>query len=182
MDAMLARLTSRLYLTRGEKAFVIAYAAVIAMTAGVAMFVMSGVTGDAAISANNSMYVFWIIFSGALSGGVALYAAHGWLGKNGAMGWARALVGSFAVAIIASIIAGTLISPLYGTFYAPVLLATEFVAKPWLAAAWVGILMGAHHLMTIIAEERAFGVGRSAGQSASARLSTLSRAQLYHRD
>lgn len=179
---MLARIANKIYLTRGEKAFVIAYAAVIAMTAGITMLVMSGVEGPNALPTEPSVFVFWTILSGAISGGLALFLARGWMGKEGAMGLARAFVGSVAVALIAAIVAGTLIVPLYGTFYAPVLLVSEFIAKPWLAVAWFVVLIGAHYLMAILAEERAFGIGRSSNRRATERLSTLSRAQLYHRD
>ena len=179
---MLARFTKSIYLTKGEKALVLAYAAVIAMTAGITMMIMSGLEGPSAIPDEPTLYVFWAIFSGALSGGVALYLARGWMGKLGAMGVARAFVGSVAVALIAAVIAGTLVFPLYGTFYAPVLMITAFITKPWLAFAWFAVTIGAHYMMIVLSEERAFGTGRSAKRSATERLSTLSRAQLYHRD
>ena len=179
---MLDRFLKALYLTRGEKSFVLAYAAVIATTAGMSVLIMSGVDGPAAIGSEPSLYVFWVIFAGALGGGVALFAARGWMGNLGVLGFARALVGAIAVAFLASLIAGTMIYPLYGTFYAPVILLTEMIAKPWLAAAWFTILMGAHYMMIAITEERAFGYGRAAShRPATSRLSTLSRAQLYHR-
>lgn len=179
---MLARFTKSLYLTKGERAFVLAYAAIIAMTAGITMMVMSGLEGPGAMPQEPTLYVFWIIFAGALSGGVGLYLARGWMGKLGAMGVARAFVGSVAVALIAAVVAGTLVYPLYGTFYAPVLLITAFITKPWLAVAWFAVTIGAHYLMIVLSEERAYGTGRSANRSATERLSTLSRAQLYHRD
>lgn len=180
--AMFARVLKRMYLTKGEKAFILAYAAVIAMTAGVTILVMSGVSGANAVPDEPSFYVFWTIFSGALSGGVALFAARGWMGRHGALGLTRAIVGSIAVAFIAAVIAGTMILPLYGTFYAPVLLMTELIEKPWLAVVWFTVLIGAHYLMMMIAEERALGYGRDARNHPSAHLSALSRAQLYHRD
>lgn len=179
---MLDRFLKALYLTSGEKSFVLAYAAVTAMTAGISVLIMSDIGGPAALGSEPTFYVFWVIFSGALGGAVALFAARGWMGKTGVMGFARAFVGSIAVAFLASLIAGTMIYPLYGTFYAPVILLTEVIAKPWIAVAWFGIMMGAHYMMTAITEERALGYGRAANhRPATARLSTLSRAQLYHR-
>jgi hypothetical protein len=170
-----------MYLTKGEKAFVLAYGAVIAMTAGITLLIMSGVEGANAIPTDPSFYTFWIIFAGALSGGASLYAAHGWMGQPGGFGLARAMVGSLAVAFVAALIAGTMILPIYGTFYAPVMLITEFIDKPWLALAWFVVLMGAHYMMTIILEERALGYGRGADHRATSQLSKLSQAQLYHR-
>ncbi len=179
---MLTRLKDTIYLTKAERSFAMACAAIIAMAAGLAVLVMSGVEGEAAISPGSSAYVYWITFSGAASAGIALFAARGWLGQTGAMGLARAIVGSTAVALLAAIIAGTLIAPVYGTFYAPVLVATEFVARPWLVVAWYGILLGAHYMMIALHEERAFGLHRSAHRSAASQLSSLSRANLYNRD
>jgi hypothetical protein len=170
-----------MYLTKGEKAFVLAYGAVIAMTAGITLLIMSGVDGANAIPTDPSFYTFWIIFAGALSGGVSLYAARGWIGRPGGLGLARAVVGSISVAIVASLIAGTMIAPIDCTFYALVILITEFIAKPWLALAWFVVLIGAHYLMMIIAEERALGIGRGGDHRATAQLSKLSQAQLYHR-
>ena len=178
---MFTRFMKAMYITRGEKYFVLAYAAVIAMTAGITMLIMSGVEGASAIPAEPSFYAFWVIFSGALSGGVALFAARGWMGKPGTFGFARALVGSVAVAVVAAISAGTLIQPFDGTFYAPMMLLTEFIDKPWLAVAWFAVLLGAHYMMTLIVEERALGQGRAAQHRATSQLSDLSRAQLYHR-
>ena len=141
MNVMFARLKETFYLTKAERSFAMASAAIIAMAAGLSVLVMSGVEGEAAIRADTSFYHYWVIFSGAVSAGVALFAARGWLGHVGAMGIARALVGSTAVALLSAIIAGTLIAPVYGTFYAPVLLATVFVSQPILAALWYAILL-----------------------------------------
>ncbi|WP_108814703.1 hypothetical protein [Loktanella sp. Alg231-35] len=179
---MLDRFLKALYLTRGEKSVALAYAAVIAMSAGISVLIMTGIEGPAALGAERSLYVFWVIFSGAIGGGVALLAARGWMGNAGVLGFARAFVGAIAVAFLASLIAGTMIFPLYGTFYAPVILLTEVIAKPWLGIAWFAILIGAHYMMTAITEERALGYSRAAShRPATSRLSTLSRAQLYHR-
>lgn len=179
---MHTRLTEFMHLTRGEKAFVSAYAVVIAISAGLSMLVMSGVEGPRGIPQQPSLYVFWIIFSGALSGGISLFIARGWIGSAGALGFARACVGAIAVAIIGAVIAGTLIVPVYGTFYGPFLLLSAFIAKPWLALAWFAALLGAHHLMVILTEEVAFGAGRTAQRRASSQLSALTQAQLYRRD
>ncbi len=179
---MFTRLMEFLHLTRGEKAFVSAYAIVIAISAGLSMLVMTGVEGPRGIPQEPSLYVLWIIFAGALSGGISLFIARGWMGRPGALGIARAIVGSIAVAIIGAVLAGTLILPVYGTFYGPFLLLSAFIAKPWIAIAWFAALLGAHYLMVVLTEEIAYGAGRSAQRSASSQLSALTRAQLYRRD
>lgn len=179
---MLRRLKETFYLTKAEKSFAMACAAIVAMAAGLSVLVMSGVDNGTAIAPGTSYYFVWVIFSGAFSASIALYAARGWLGHSGAMGLARAFIGSTAVALLSAIIAGTLISPLHGTFYAPVLLATQFVQQPWLAFMWYAILMGAHYMMIALNEERAFGLDRSAQRRATSQLSSLSRVNLYHRN
>lgn len=181
VGAMWARIVKSIYLTKGEKAFVQAYGVIIAMTTGMTMLVMSGVDGPNAIPAEPSFYAFWTIFSGALSGGVALFAARGWMGRVGKLGLFRAIVGSGAIALIAAVLAGALIVPLTGAFYAPVLMITEFIEKPWLAAIWFAVSIGAHFLMSVIVEERALGYGRGTTQRATSQLSALSQAQLYRR-
>lgn len=168
-------------ISKGEKAYTLAFAAVIAVTAGITIFVMSGIEGSQIVPVMASNYTLWIVCAGALSGFFALFAARGWLGGIGVLGWIRAIVGSTAAALIASVIAGTLIMPIDGTFYAPVVVASEFVAHPWLALAWYGVMIGAHLLMQILAEERAWGFSHDS-RPVSSQLSTLTRAQLYHRD
>ncbi|MCK0094003.1 hypothetical protein MWU60_00350 [Yoonia sp. F2084L] len=179
---MFARFADKMYLTKGEKSFVIAYAAVIAVAAGITVLIVSGLEGVNAQPVGSPLFVLWTILAGGLSGAVALYTARGWMGRTGAMGFGRAIIGAIAVALIASVAAGMLIAPVFGAAYAPVLLISEFIAKPWLAIAWFVVLIGAHMLMGVLTEERAFGLGRSAKQRATERLSTLSRTQLYHRD
>jgi hypothetical protein len=124
----------------------------------------------------------WTVLAGVIGGALALYAARGWLGSLGVLGWMRAFVGGVAASLIASVIAGTLISPIYGTFYAPVLLATQFIAFPLLAVGWFAAIFGAHYLMTILQKERFVGFGEEeAARDLTAPLSVLSRVNLYHR-
>lgn len=178
---MFGQIKDAMYLTKGEKAFILAYGAVMAVTAGITILIMSGVEGRGALPTEPSFYTLWVIAAGALSGGIGLFVARGWMGRSGALGLGRALVGCVAIAFVASVVAGTLIQPLNGTFYAPVLLLTEFIDKIWLAVAWIAVVLGAHHLMTVLADERALGYGRAAKATAVSQLSSLSRAQLYHR-
>lgn len=159
----------------------LAYALVITMTSGITILIMSGVEGPSAIPAEPSFYAFWTIFAGALGGGVGVFAARGWMGRPGALGLARAFVGCIAVAVVAAVVAGNLILPVYGTFYAPVLLVSVLISKPWLAVVWIAALTGAHYLMIVTQQERALGYGRGTDQRATSYLSKLSQAQLYQR-
>jgi hypothetical protein len=169
-------------ISRGEKAYTLAFAAVIAVSAGLSFFIMSGVEGAPALPAEPTTYTAWIIGAGALSGFFALFAARGYMGGFGVLGLLRAIVGSTAAGIIAAAIAGTLIMPVYGTFFAPVIVATEFLAKPWLAIAWYAVMIAAHYLMQILADERVWGYTReTSSRPASSQLSQLTRSQLYNR-
>ena len=179
---MLTRLRSHFELSRGEKAFAAAFAIVMIVSGGLTVFVMAGVNRDMGAAVGSLPLSGWTVLAGAIGGALALYAARGWLGSLGVLGWLRAFVGGIAAALIASVIAGTLISPLYGTFYAPVLLATQFIQLPLLAVGWFAAVFGAHHLMTILEQERFVGSGEGEiSRDMTASLSALSRVNLYHR-
>lgn len=178
---MSARLLKTLTLSRGEKSTVLAYSALVAMSAGMTILIMSGVDGDNLFWSNKTWFSQWVIFAGALSGGIGLMLARGWMGLEGVLGVLRALVGSVAIAIMAAMIAGLLIDPLFGVVYGPVLLLTEFLAKPWLAVAWVVVAMGAHALQLIATRERGLLLMPRGARSAVSQLSQLSRDNLYKR-
>ena len=178
---MLARLTEKFYLTRGEKSYLLGYVVVVVSAMIVTLVVMAGVEAPYALAAQSTNFTLWVAISGAISGGAALYLARGWMGGRGVLGFARAIVGGVAVAIIGAMIAGTLTVPFEGTIFGPLALITAFIAKPWLAAPWFAGVLGAHYLMSILEEERAFGMGRDAHRSVTSQLSSLSRAQLYRR-
>ncbi len=178
---MVAPVYKSMYLTWGEKAYALAFGLVIVMTTGITVFIMSGIEGANAIPAEPSPYASWTLFAGAFSGAVALYAARGWMGRPGVLGFGRACMGSLAVAFMAAAFAGTLIWPLYGTFYAPVVVVSAFIETPLLAAGWFLGMLGVHHLMTVIVDERRWGYGRTNEKPALEHLSHLSQAQLYRR-
>lgn len=179
---MFTRLADKFYPTKGERAYGFGFGVVILLTALMTIVLMAGLDAPYTLELAPTTFVYWVGIAGAISGGVALYFARGWMGNAGMLGVARAVVGSIAVAIIAAIIAGTLTVPFAGTIYAPLVLLSAFLAKPWLAAIWFAGMFAAHYLMLYLEEERAFGVGRSASRRATEQLSALSRANLYHRD
>ena len=158
-----------------------AYASIVIMSVAVTIFVMAGVEGEAAIPAEPSLYAVWTIVAGAIGGATSLYAARGWLGLSGGIGYARAVVGSLAAALIGAVVVGLLILPVYGGIYAPVLMISEFVAKPLLAVVWVAVYVGAHYLM--LQRSTALDTEYKASEThfASAELSSLTQAQLYRR-
>ncbi|WP_296425185.1 hypothetical protein [Yoonia sp.] len=156
-----------------------AYAFVVAMSAGITILVMSGLDGANAIPPEPTLYDNWAVIAGGVSAGIALYLARSWMGQQGVIGVLRALVGTAIITVAAAMIAGTLISPLQGTIFAPFLLAVTFAAKPWLAVAWVAVTMCAHFLLVMRTNERSWGAGRGGAQRAVSQLSSLSQANLY---
>ncbi len=158
-----------------------AYAAIIAMTAGMTILIMSGVNGEGLIWSGTAWFSQWIIFAGAVSGAISLALARGWMGMEGTFGVMRALVGSVAISIMAAMIAGILIDPLLGVVYGPVLLLTEFIAKPWLAIAWFAGMMGIHALKLDARRERDLLESPRGHARAVTQLSRLSQENLYRR-
>lgn len=178
---MSARILEGLPLSRGEKSSLLAYGAVIAMAAGMTILIMSGVDGTGLIWADQPWFSQWVIFAGALSGGISLALARGWMGLEGTFGVLRAAVGSVAIAVMAAMIAGILIDPLLGVVYGPVLLVSEFIAKPWLAVAWFAGAMAVHALQLDARRERDLLASPRGRARAVTQLSRLSQENLYRR-
>lgn len=176
---MSARLVKSLSLGRAEKATVAAYAAVIAMTAGITILIMSGVDGDHLLWGDQSWFSYWVIFAGSLSGAIGLSLARGWMGAEGVLGGLRAVIGGIAAGFMAAMIAGLLIDPLFGIVHGPVLVVTEFINKPWLAAAWSIGVAGIHALLIFATRERQDDFIRSGAGRAVGQLSRLSQENLY---
>ena len=178
---MSARILESLSLSRGEKSTLLAYGAVVAMAAGMTILIMSGVDGEGLVWADTAWFSQWVIFAGAISGGISLALARGWMGLEGTLGLLRASVGSVAIAIMAAMIAGILIDPLLGVVYGPILLLTEFIAKPWLALAWFVGSMAVHALQLDARRERDLLATPGGRGRAVTQLSRLSQENLYRR-
>jgi hypothetical protein len=168
--------------SKNRKALVSAYLAVVTMSVAVTITVMAGIEGRGAVPAEPSLYAVWTIVAGAIGGGVSLFAARGWLGQSGAMGYARAFVGCLVATLTGAVMAGVLIMPVYGAIYAPVFLITEFTESPPLAIIWVAVYLGVHYLMVPQAPQQTNEYQASKTRFANPGLSPLTRAQLYHRD
>jgi hypothetical protein len=182
VNAMFARFTEKLYLTRERRPYAWGCVSIVVLTALVTVLVMTGLDAPYTLQLTASNATYWVICAGALSGAIALYFARGWMGALGALGFARAIVGSLAIAVIASIVAGTLIEPAGGTVYAPLLMVSAFIAKPWIAAIWFAGALGGHYLMASVQEDQDYGYTRPTGRLATEELSSLSRANLYRRN
>ena len=178
---MFARSFKTFTFSRAERFNIFAYGAIVAMSAGITILIMSKIDGTNLVWADQQWFSQWIILSGALSGGIALALARGWMGMEGALGLARAIVGTTAMALIAAMTAGLLIDPLIGVVYGPVLLATEFLAKPWLATAWMVVGLFVHYMQLRARRERDASYIASKSPRAMTQLSQLSQQNLYRR-
>ncbi len=172
---MFAQTLNKLNLTRGQKAVCAAYGAVMAVASGISLMMMSTVNGGTAIPPEPTLYDNWIVLVGGLAAGVALFVSRGWLGGRGALGVARAIVATIIVTCVTAILTGLFVAPFHGAITGPLLVLSEFAAKPFLAAAWGGVIFAAHILIGYWRAER----DEAAHASAVSQLSALSRANLY---
>ena len=170
---MLPNLSKMLHLTRGQKSVIVAYAAVMAIAAGIAIMIMSAADGVYAVPAEPTWFDIWVIIAGGLASCAALYASRRWMGGRGAMGVARAVLAAIVVSLATAILAGALIVPGYGMLAAPLLVLTAFLAMPVLAIAWFSALFAAHYLFHKVEQEKEHT------NPAVSQLSALSQANLY---
>ncbi|HEV8035875.1 hypothetical protein [Yoonia sp.] len=179
---MFTRFAEKFYLTRDRRPYALGCAAIVVLTSLVTVLIMIGLDTPYTLQVTASSFTYWVICAGALGGAIALYLSRGWMGALGALGFARAVVGSLAIAVIASIVAGTLIEPAGGTVYAPLLMVSTFLARPWIAAIWFAGVLGAHYLMSSVQDDEEYADTRPTGRLATEELSALSRANLYRRN
>ena len=64
---MLPNLSKMLHLTRGQKSVIVAYAAVMAIAAGIAIMIMSAADGVYAVPAEPTWFDIWVIIAGGLA-------------------------------------------------------------------------------------------------------------------
>jgi len=92
-------------------------------------------------------YDLWILAAGVVGGLGGFYLVRESLGQPGPAGWPRAFFAALALGFSGSVIAGTLVLPIYGTMFGPLVLAVTLIDLPLLAVAWGGSLYGVHVLM-----------------------------------
>ncbi|WP_185020754.1 hypothetical protein [Histidinibacterium lentulum] len=99
-------------------------------------------------------YDLWILAAGVTGGLGGFYLVRESLGQTGPAGWTRAIFAALVLGFSGSVIAGTLVLPIYGTMFGPLVLAVTLIDLPVLAVAWTGSLVGVHLLMQRWREER----------------------------
>lgn len=174
---MFARFLSVLDVDSNMKSLVIAYGVTMAVAAGLTFMITNVLLQAGTVNSAASMYNVWVIAAGGLSAGLALHLGRAWFGGRGVMGFARLVLGMVMVTIVTAVISGTLIAPLFGGLAAPIVLLTIFVANPWLAVSWFGLLLGVHVLIGMWRD----GVGVAHQAGISSQLSATSQAILYRR-
>lgn len=120
-----------------------------------AFTIVTRLGGDAALFRAVTAYDLWVIASGVLGAGSALYLGRKWLGNAGPLGHGMAVVGILIVTLISGVCAGTLVLPLYGTMFGPFLIVVTLWAHPGLAVIWLLVLTSSHLLFAIYRRERA---------------------------
>lgn len=90
------------------------------------------------------IYHVWIMGCGAIGAAVGLVLARDEFGSAGLWGLARAVAGTLWTSLFASVIAGTMALPLYGTMFGPFTMALTFTATPMMAGVWLTSLMLVH--------------------------------------
>lgn len=173
---MWARISKTIHLSRGERGRAMAYAGLMAVSAGITLKIMSSLEGANAIPPEPTYYDNWAVIAGALSAGISLFLLRKWMGQPGVVGLLRASLGGLMIAFLAAFIAGTLIAPIQGSIMGPALLIVTFMSHAWLAVAWMTVALAAHFLLIVWANERAMIDHRAVSQ-----LSRLSQLNLYGR-
>jgi hypothetical protein len=177
---MFARITKAFSLTQDEKAVVWAYLVFSLMTTGTGYAVLSRTGPLSGFGAGGGLYESWMLVATALAAGVSLFIARGWIGMPGMLGALRAAVGACVLLFLITLIAGTLILPAYGTFYAPFLVLTAFMETPALAVVWCGGVFVAHRLLAHASAAR-LALQAQLEQRAQSSLSPLSQAYFYRK-
>ncbi len=99
------------------------------------------------------LFEWWVIVAGATGAVLALKASRKFLGQSGPMGAVNALWGGLYLSLVGSLIAGTLVLPVYGTMFGPFSLAITLIGAPILAAAWLSSVLLVHVMLVAHKDE-----------------------------
>ncbi len=125
-------------------------------------------------------YDLWMAVAPALGGLASYLIARGWIGAPGLLGTVRACFGAVVMLTLAALIGGSLIMPVYGTFYAPFIVLTAFLAAPLLAVVWGGGILAAHWIL-LREDTRRRAILSEQEEQAQSSLSPLSQAYFYRK-
>lgn len=151
---MFFRALRRLSLSDGERSVLLAFIGVAIFGAGLSFTVVNRLGGSDTILRALGAYDYWIILAGALGAAVGLYIGSPRLGHPGLLGFRRALFGYVVVTFAATVVAGSLALPGYGTMFGPFAAILTFWETPLLLAFWATVLVACHLLFAIWRRER----------------------------
>lgn len=123
---------------------------------------------DGVLAGMSVHMIVWIVVA-AILGMVIGFAIHfRAIGHRGACGIVRSLAAQIMLTLTATLIAGTLIVPLHGTLYGPLVVAELAVDGPVPLVVWPFEALTIHWLMTIWQAEKACAFRRRAPAPAAA--------------
>lgn len=142
-------------ISRGERSFIVAMLGTSILGAMLACVAVMRLSENTAQTDASHAITYWTILAGCIGGASGFWISYErWFGHAGAAGWLSAVIGALVVSGIGSVIAGTLILPLYGTMFGPLQLIMMMIAYPSLAAIWLGMMLCAHGLLSQWRRER----------------------------
>ncbi len=138
----------------GERSLFLAFLGVALFGAGLSFTIVNKLGGEAEFLRKLTMYDYWVILAGALGAAGGLFIGKDRLGHDGWDGAGRAALGMVVVTFAATVCAGTLALPGYGTMFGPFATVLAFWETPILLAFWVIVLTACHLLILTWRRER----------------------------
>lgn len=145
---------TRIDRTEGERHATLAYIALGLVGAALSFLIALRIGRSSFMARGPDLYDLWLAVSGMAGACLALRYGAGRFGHPGTQGLRRALQGMVIVTLLAPVLAGTLVLPLYGTMFGPLALAVTFAGSPFVALIWFATLAGVHLLFLTLRLER----------------------------
>lgn len=144
-------LTRGVFLSRGEARLFLGCLFTALFGAALAFIIVLRLDPDAVFNRAMTIYETWIVASGFIGGASATYLSRHTLGRPELWITVRGIV---STTFLASLIAGTLALPLYGTMFGPFTLVVVFFASPITAFLWICNLFAVHEFVREWQRER----------------------------
>ncbi|NDV01583.1 hypothetical protein [Pseudoroseicyclus tamaricis] len=137
--------------TGGERRVALALATLAAVGAAVALRVAVQLNGFEPLRPG---YGLWVATAGGIGAASGLWVVRRHYGHSGARGALRFGWGLVMGSVVAALLAGTLVLPLYGTMFGPFALLTALAGAPALALLWLLAFARFHRSMIDWRRER----------------------------
>lgn len=133
--------------SEGERGLLVAFVGIAMFSIAIALTTKVQLDTGSILTSDFGRYDAWFVISGLCGGVAGFYLTLKWFGHPGRAGWIRALIGVLVFSFVSSIIAGTLVLPLYGTMFGPFTLLMVLISTPMLALLWTCAILIAHRLV-----------------------------------